>query len=205
MAPRPDLPGLDFRSDTTFYYLCLAVVVAAAVGMSLVYRSRLGRLLEGLAESPVALTVLGANTAVSRLLVFCVSAFVAGLAGALFASAAGTISGVGFGAFLSLTMVAVLMISGRGEIASVFIAAAILVVSPSYIRSASYQEFQPVAFGALAMYAATRPAGGGRVAGLWSRLAARRSNADDERPEAGNEVAALVPIAAGGGGFDDRR
>ena len=33
------------------------------------YRSRLGRLLEGLAESPVALTVLGASTAVARLLV----------------------------------------------------------------------------------------------------------------------------------------
>ena len=205
MAPRPDLPRLDFRSDTTFYYLCLAVVVAAAAGMWLMYRSRLGRLLEGLAESPVALTVLGANTSVSRLLVFCLSAFVAGLAGALFASAAGTISGVGFGAFLSLTMVAVLMISGRGEIGSVFIAAAIMVVAPSYIRSATYQEFQPVAFGALAMYAATRPAGGGRVAALWSRLATRRSNADDERPEAGNEVAALVPVTAGGGGFDDRR
>jgi branched-subunit amino acid ABC-type transport system permease component len=199
-APRPDLAGLDFSSDTTFYYLCLAVVVAAAVGMSLMYRSRLGRLLEGLAESPVAVTVLGANTAVSRLLVFCISAFVAGLAGALFASAAGTVSGVGFGAFLSLTMVAVLMISGRGEIASVFIAAALLVVVPSYIRSSTYQEFQPVAFGALAMYAATRPAGVGRMAVWWQRISTPRAATDQPQPGSGPGVAALVPAAARGDG-----
>jgi branched-subunit amino acid ABC-type transport system permease component len=196
-APRPDLPGIDFSSDTYFYYLCLAVVVAAAAGMSLMYRSRLGRLLEGLAESPTALTVLGANTGVSRLLVFCISAFVAGLAGALFAAAAGTVSGVGFGAFLSLTMVAVLMISGRGEISSVFIAAAVLIVAPSYIRSATYQEFQPVVFGALAMYAATRPAGGGRISALWARAGARRPNPDEERAEAVGEVGRLVPATAG--------
>ena len=197
-APRPDLFGIDFHSDTSFYYLCLAVVVAAAAGMSLMYRSRLGRLLEGLAESPVAVTVLGANTAISRLLVFCISAFVAGLAGALFASAAGTVSGVGFGAFLSLTLVAVLMISGRGEIASVFIAAALLVVAPSYIRSSTYQDFQPVAFGALAMYAATRQSGGGRLAGWWERFSSARPAAGEPRSEAGSEVPALVPAVARG-------
>jgi ABC-type branched-subunit amino acid transport system permease subunit len=204
-APRPDLPGIDFSSDTSFYYLCLAVVVVAAAGMSLMYRSRLGRLLEGLAESPTALTVLGANTGVSRLLVFCISAFVAGLAGALFAAAAGTVSGVGFGAFLSLTMVAVLMISGRGEVSSVFIAAAVLIVAPSYIRSATYQEFQPVVFGALAMYAATRPAGGGRIAALWARAGARRPSPDEESAQAVGDVGRLVPAAVVGGSLDDRQ
>jgi branched-subunit amino acid ABC-type transport system permease component len=199
IAPRPHLPGLDFSSDTTFYYLCLVVVVLAAVGMSLMYRSRLGRLLEGLAESPVAVTVLGANTAVSRLLVFCISAFVAGLAGALFAAAAGTVSGVGFGAFLSLTMVAVLMISGRGEITSVCIAAALMVVAPSYIRSSTYLDFQPVAFGALAMYAATRPAGGGRLGAGWRRIVAGRGAAGTPATEAGGDVASLVPALSGRG------
>ncbi|MGH9037896.1 MAG: ABC transporter permease subunit [Acidimicrobiia bacterium] len=195
-VPRPDVPGIDFGSDTSFYYLCLAVVVAAAAGMSLMYRSRLGRLLEGLAESPVALTVLGANTAVSRLLVFCISAFVAGLAGALFASAAGTVSGVGFGAFLSLTMVAVLMISGRGEMASVFVAAAVVAVVPSYIRSSTYLEFQPVAFGLLAMYAATRPSGEGRISALWSRVFDRQPRPGEARPRPEDEVAPLVPAVA---------
>jgi branched-subunit amino acid ABC-type transport system permease component len=199
-APRPDLGVLDFSSDTTFYYLCLAVVVACTVGMSLMYRSRLGRLLEGLAESPVAVTVLGANTAVSRLLVFCISAFVAGLAGALFASAAGTVSGVGFGAFLSLTMVAVLMISGRGEIASVFIAAALLVVVPSYVRSESYQEFQPVAFGALAMFAATRPAGGGRPAAWWRRIMTPRPATGQPQADSSREIPTLVTATARGDG-----
>lgn len=163
-APRPDLGWLDLRSDTGFYYVCLAVVVAGVGLMSLVYRSRLGRLLEGLAESPLALTVHGANVNVARLLVFCISAMLAGVAGALFAASAGSISGVGFGAFQSLTWVAVLMVAGRGEVSSVFLAAALLYVVPSYIQSETYRDLQPVAFGVLALWSATRLPGEGHLA-----------------------------------------
>jgi ABC-type branched-subunit amino acid transport system permease subunit len=144
-----------------FYYVCLAVVVAGVACMSLVYRSRLGRLLEGLAESPLALTAHGANVNVARLLVFCISAMLAGVAGALFAASAGSISGVGFGAFQSLTWVAVLMVAGRGEVSSVFLAAGLLSVVPSYIQSETYRELQPVAFGLLALWSATRLPGEG--------------------------------------------
>lgn len=174
-APRPDWLGLS--SDTGFYYVCLAVVILAAAGMALVHRSRLGRLLEGLAESPVALTVLGADVNVSRVLIFCISAFVAGIAGALFAASAGSISGVGFGAFQSLTWVAVLMISGRGQISSVVIAAGLLAVVPAYIQSQTYKDLQPVVFGALALWAATA---GGRAPRLeaWAGRLRRRSGDD---------------------------
>ena len=158
-APRPAVGFVNLTSDTGFYYLCLAILVVATLGMGLMYRSRLGRLLEGLAESPLALTVNGANVSVSRVLVFCISAFVAGIAGALFASAAGAISGVGFGAFQSLTWVAVLMVAGQGQVSSVAIAALILTVAPAYIQSPTYRDLQPVVFGALALWSATRRPG----------------------------------------------
>ena len=89
-------------------------------------------------------------------------------------------------------------IQARGEIASVFIAAALLVVVPSYIRSSTYQDFQPVAFGALAMYAATRQSGGGRFAAWWERFSSARPAAGEPRSEAGSEVPALVPAVARG-------
>ena len=159
IAPRPALGLVDLASDKGFYYVCLIVVVAATALMGLVYRSRLGRLLEGLAESPLALTVNGADVNVSRVLVFCISAFLAGIAGALFAASSGHISGIGFNAFQSLTWVAVLMVAGRGQVSSVVIAAGLLTVAPSYIQSATYRDLQPVMFGALALWSATRRPG----------------------------------------------
>ena len=46
-------------------------------------RSRLGRLLRGLSEAPVAMSTLGLSTARTRVTVFCISAFVAGIAGSV--------------------------------------------------------------------------------------------------------------------------
>jgi branched-subunit amino acid ABC-type transport system permease component len=197
-APRPSIDLIDLTSDKGFYYVCLAVVVAATVAMGLVYRSRLGRLLEGLAESPVALTVNGANVNVSRVLVFCISAFLAGIAGALFAASTGHISGIGFNAFQSLTWVAVLMVAGRGQVSSVAIAAVLLSVAPSYIQSATYRDLQPVMFGALALWSATRRPGASlpaAAARLRSRLAGRLPV--PAREAGGAEPEAFEPAPAG--------
>ena len=73
-------------NDTHFYYLLLAIAVVAMLLVSVVERSRLGRLLRGLADSPVALTTLGTNVNVSRVMVFCLSTFLAGVSGATFAA-----------------------------------------------------------------------------------------------------------------------
>ena len=70
----------------------------------------------GLADSPVALATHGTNVRVTRVLVFCISAFIAGIAGALFAAQAGSITGIGFGPFASLTWLTVLALAGPGRV-----------------------------------------------------------------------------------------
>jgi branched-subunit amino acid ABC-type transport system permease component len=174
-APRPgDLFGLSLGSDKGFYYVALGVVLAVAVGMWWLNRSRLGRLCQAMADSPVALAMHGTNVRVTRVLVFCVSAFVAGLAGALFASAAGSISGIGFGPFASLTWLTVLALAGRGEFSAGVIAAFVLAVLPSYVDKPAYTDWQPVIFGSLAVLASLAQ-GGGLPFAAWFRRSAERS------------------------------
>jgi ABC-type branched-subunit amino acid transport system permease subunit len=154
-APRPG----GFGSDTAFYYVVLAVVVAACALVVALTRSRLGSLLRALGDSPVALAVHGLSTNVTRVLVFCLSAFLAGVAGALFIAAPGQASGVGFGSFQSLIWLAVLALAGTRRLASPFLAAGLLAVLPAYASGSFSAEYQSMAFGALALVVALTSGG----------------------------------------------
>ena len=66
-----------------YYFLVLILAVCAAVSTIWLNRSRLGRLLRGGAESSTALETRGTSVTVTRVLVFCISAFMAAIGGAL--------------------------------------------------------------------------------------------------------------------------
>jgi ABC-type branched-subunit amino acid transport system permease subunit len=150
-APRPHVGLFDATTAKGFYYVALAVVVVSVAAIAALGRSRLGRLLRGLADSPVALATLGNSVNLTLVIVFCVSAFFAGVAGALFASFSGTFGSASFPSLLSLTLVVILAIAGRGEFASPIIAAAALYIVPSYVRNATFNDYLPVVFGASAV------------------------------------------------------
>jgi ABC-type branched-subunit amino acid transport system ATPase component/ABC-type branched-subunit amino acid transport system permease subunit len=83
----PNLPRPGFaHTQRGFYYLILVATVLTAVVMLSIRAGRLGRLLRGLANSPLALNTLGTSVTALRVIVFCISAFFAGLAGGLYAS-----------------------------------------------------------------------------------------------------------------------
>ncbi len=147
---RPQVLGLE--TDKGYYYLLLAVAVAGIVAVMMIERSRLGRLLRGLSDSPTALATLGASANVTRVLVFCISAFLAGISGALFAGQFGSVSGTSFNFVLSLVLLAVLAMSGRSTVSGAIIGPVAMVVLPSYASSLS-NTFQ-VLFGAGAILAA---------------------------------------------------
>jgi branched-subunit amino acid ABC-type transport system permease component len=175
-ATRPALGGLHLGGDKAFYFVCVAVV---AVGVGLVHlltRTRLGRLLRALSDSPTALTTLGAEVNLIRTLVFCISAALAAIAGALYASFIGSFGSSSFDALLSLTLLVVLAIAGSGEISAPVVAAAAYIVVPSYIQSATLNEWLPVLFGVSAIAVAVTSArpGPAPVFRLPERVAARR-------------------------------
>ncbi len=101
--------------------------------MVTVERARLGRLLRGMADSPTALSGLGTNTNVTRVFVFCVSAFLAGVSGALTAGLFGAINSGSFPYFQSLVVLAVLMICGTRTVPAAVLGTLLLTLPPAYL------------------------------------------------------------------------
>ncbi len=156
-APRPHLGSFHLGTDTGYYYVILGITVACCVVVVLVQRSRLGRLLRALGDSPVALDAHGTNTNFVRLLVFAISAGLAGIAGALSGPVTGFTDGLTFDYSISLLLLAVLALSGRRALASAFIAGGLLQVVPGYITNATVSAYVPAFFGVAAVAVAVVP------------------------------------------------
>jgi branched-subunit amino acid ABC-type transport system permease component len=154
-APRPRLGWLHTQTDVGYFYVVLVVAALCCALVVLVRRGRLGRLLRGLADAPVALDAHGASANLTRLWVFCISAFLAGIAGAVLAPVIGSVSAPSYDFSISLLLVAVLFITGRQPILGAFAAAAIYIVVPGYITSSTALKYVPVVFGVGAVLAAT--------------------------------------------------
>lgn len=152
-APRPEVWSLS--GDTGYYYTVLVLVTLLAVLTAAVLRSRLGRLLRALSDSPVALSTHGTSVNLTRLLVFCISAFMAGIAGALTAGLNLSITVSTFTFFDSLEWLVVMVIAGAlvhyAPLPTALVGAAALAVIPSYFQSGIYHEYFPVLFGLVAI------------------------------------------------------
>ena len=153
-APRPDLSSLHGQTETGYYYVVL--VIAALCGLLVLglQRSRLGRLLRALGESPVAVDSHGTNTNYTRLLAFGISAFLAGIAGAVLGPVTQTVGAPQYDFSISLLLVAVVFMSGRFVIFGAAVAATLYTVVPGYVTSLDAVQWLPVAFGAGAVIGA---------------------------------------------------
>jgi ABC-type branched-subunit amino acid transport system permease subunit len=83
--------------------------------------------------------------------VLCVSAFLAGTAGALFAGANTSVSSNGFNSLLSLQLIPVLYLAGNSQVLAPFIAAFAFAVLPSFFSGDTFIQIQPILFGVAAV------------------------------------------------------
>ena len=151
-APRPDVSifGLSLASDKGFYYVLLVAAVVSTAVIMVIQRSRLGRLLGALADSPLALETQGATTNVIKVLVFCLSAGFASLAGALIAVEFHYAVGANYDPFESLVYVALVVIAIGGEPWYALIAALGVSIIPGYVTSNNITTYLQILFGVLA-------------------------------------------------------
>lgn len=198
IVDRPRLGFFDATSDRAFYYLVLAVVIAGVVAVAALARSRLGRLLRAMAETPTMLATHGLGVNMTRLLVFCVSAFIAGVAGALEVTQFGSVGGETYGPIQSLLFLAVLAIAGTRLLASAFIAAAVISILPAYAAAregggfADDTDRQLLIFGLVAIVAAVRIAKRAQITAWLRRGAAARRGGETS----GRTAAARNPLVA---------
>jgi branched-subunit amino acid ABC-type transport system permease component len=165
-VPRP----AGFDGDVAFYYLILAVAVVSCALVSVLTRQRLGRLLRALADSPLALSAQGVDVNVTRVLVFCISAFLAAISGALLAALSGSVDVAPFDPFQSLLYLAVLAVAGSGQLRAPVVAAVLLAVLPAYLAgSDAVATYEPVFFGVGALAVALAESNRVALAGLVRR------------------------------------
>ena len=155
-TPRPhvSIGGLDLSSGKGFYFLVIVAAAATTFLIIAIERGRMGRLLAALRDSPTALEVHGTDVNVVRTVVFCISAALAGAAGALTGSLYGYAVGPEFDWFQSLVLAVLILIVVGGAPWYALLAAAGQVLIPSYVSYTNVANYEFILFGIFAiMYA----------------------------------------------------
>jgi ABC-type branched-subunit amino acid transport system ATPase component/ABC-type branched-subunit amino acid transport system permease subunit len=145
--PSFDVGPFHAGTDTGVYFIILTVVVIVAVGVAVLSATRLGKLLRAMGDSPLALETAGLNVNVTRVIVFCISAFIAAISGALLATLYTFAIGSNYPSFNSLTLVALVVVIVVGEPWYAFIASAIVVLVPVYLTWGNIDQYITALFG----------------------------------------------------------
>jgi branched-chain amino acid transport system permease protein len=111
-VPRPRIATLDFGSDRAFFLLALVVLLLAATVVRLVRRGTTGRYLAAMRGSELGAASVGIDVNRLKIVVFALSAGLAGVGGALYGSALQNVSPDNFSAFFSLVLVLVVVTTG---------------------------------------------------------------------------------------------
>jgi branched-chain amino acid transport system permease protein len=127
---RPDIFGVRFASERSFIVLVAGVLALCTVGVGALRRSAFGRRLVGMNDSPAACATAGLNLTATKLIVFTLSAGLAGLAGALYGGLEGTVGASQFDFLLSLAFFLALTIAGVASLSGPVVAGVFLAVVP---------------------------------------------------------------------------
>jgi branched-chain amino acid transport system permease protein len=112
--PAPAIGGLTFASEAEFFFLLIPIAVLAMLVARNIMRTRVGRAFISIRDNDLAAELLGINVFQFKLQSFFISAFYAGLAGALFALNKNAISIESFRLDTSIELLAMLVIGGAG-------------------------------------------------------------------------------------------
>jgi branched-chain amino acid transport system permease protein len=109
---RPHIGGWSLTGDRAFLIFLSAVFALVAIAILAIRRSRFGRRLLAINDSPSACLTLGVDMTGSKLVVFVVSAGIAGLGGALYGGAQTQVGPNDFQFILSLTLLLLAVVWG---------------------------------------------------------------------------------------------
>jgi branched-chain amino acid transport system permease protein len=150
--------GFVLRSPEAYAYLIWGAAVATAVGVSRIRRSRIGRGWESIREDELAAEAMGVDTTRMKLLAFAGGAFVAGAAGAVFASFQDSVFPNSFDFPQLIIVYCMVILGGLGNIAGVIAGAILLAILPEFLRE--YGAYRMMAYGLiLVVLMALRPQG----------------------------------------------
>lgn len=174
--PFPTIGALEIKDPQALYWLVWATVGISALLAANMVRLRPGRAMRALHGSELGAQASGVDIVGIKVRTFVLSAALAGLSGALYASVVGFISPSVFTVAASVTLLAMVIIGGSSSLAGPLVAAALLTLLqyldaliPGLPRDTAQtlQQYQADIYGlAIVLVVLFAPKG---IAGLWRR------------------------------------
>lgn len=115
---RPDLFGLDLAGDRAYFVFGAVIFAAALLALTALRRSDLGLRFLALKDSSIGYATVGGNRRTTTVVAFAISGMIAGVGGALLASAIQRPSPVAFSFFGGLSILVVVVIFGVSSLGS---------------------------------------------------------------------------------------
>lgn len=143
--PAPSIGPWHFASRQSLSYVLLAFAVLAVLGMIMIDRSKFGRAFRAIKDSELAADVSGVRLSTTKVLAFVISAVYAGVAGGLYAHTFRYISPEFFSLGLTITLLAMVLLGGRGSIIGAIVGVVVLTVLPESLRF--IQQYYMVVYG----------------------------------------------------------
>jgi branched-chain amino acid transport system permease protein len=131
---RPEIFGVSFDSDAAFTQLCLGFAILTLFATLNIRRSRVGRAFVAIRDNDTAARVMGINLHAYKLFAFVTSAFITGLAGALYGIYLSFVSVEGFPFLLSIEALAILIVGGLGSALGAVLGTILIVLLPEATR-----------------------------------------------------------------------
>jgi branched-chain amino acid transport system permease protein len=133
IASRRTVLGVELASIGSLYLFVLFVFVVLAVFARNVARGRQGRAFAAVRDRDIAAEVMGVPLLRTKRLAFTLSSFYAGIGGALYTVVIGGMTPERWNLFLSIDMLAVVLIGGAATITGPMLGAAFVVLMPRVI------------------------------------------------------------------------
>ena len=137
---RPVIFGFQFSDNFSFLILSLVVLGVVYAICAFITKSSLGRVLHAIREDEKAISVFGYEVGYYKLLIFTISAMLAAVAGALFASYITYIDPSSFTLTESILILAVVILGGLSSNKGAVLGALILIVLPEALRFVGFPD-----------------------------------------------------------------
>ena len=173
---RPSLFGFSLDGERTFYWFELACVGVLLVLARNLRSGRLGRILAAMRDSETATRSIGIDLRRYKLFIFSVSAFIAGLGGALLAQQSRVFSPFAFDPLTSLRWFLVVVVAGVGSLSGAVVAGIAFIVVSLTVHTAGVSD---LLFALLALFIGWLP--GGSLVGVARQVASRVQSPADLR------------------------
>ncbi len=126
----PVVMGLDLYDSTTFYFLCLGILVLSLLVALNILRAPIGRAMCAIRDSEISAQSMGIHLASTKTLAFAISAGFTGLAGSLLAHKIGYLAPDSFTLLTSIQLLLMVVVGGLGSLHGVIYGAIFIGLLP---------------------------------------------------------------------------